>query len=92
MKYGYFTFSLILTLTATASFAFELKDPHADNRRMRIELEAVPIPPQQGFEQYVQEIAAAAQRDAKDANSRSDEELAKNKPPKQLNPMVLFRW
>lgn len=92
MKYGYFAFLLILILEASASFAFELKDPEANNRRTRIELEAVPIPQQQGFEQYVQELAAAAQRDAKDVNSKSDEALAKNKSLKQLNPMVLFRW
>jgi heme/copper-type cytochrome/quinol oxidase subunit 2 len=69
-----------------------LKNSEADKRRMTIELEVVPTPPQKDFEQYVQEQATAAQRDAKDAGFKSNEQLAKNKQPKPLNPMTLFRW
>lgn len=92
MKYGYFAFALILILKVDPSLGFELNNPEPDKRRMTIELEVVPTPPQQGFEEYVQELAAAAQRDAKDAGSKPDEQLAKNKQPKPLNPMTLFRW
>jgi len=92
MKYGYFAFALILILQVDPSFAFELKNPEPENRRMTIELEVVPTPPQKDFEQYVQEQAAAAQRDAKEAGSKPNEQLAKNKQPKPLNPMTLFRW
>ena len=92
MKYGYFAFALILILQSDPSLALELKNPEPENRRMTIEIEEVPMPPQQDFEQYVQEQAAAAQRDAKDAGSKPHEQLAKNKQPKPLNPVVLFRW
>jgi hypothetical protein len=92
MKYRYLAFSLILIFQADASLGFELKNPEPDKRRMTIELEVVPIPPQKDFEQYVQEQAATAQRDAKDAGSKPNEQLTKNKQPKPLNPITLFRW
>ena len=92
MKYGYFAFALILISQADPSLGFELNNPKPDKRRMTIELEVVPIPPQKDFGQYVQEQAAAAQRDAKDPGSKPNEQLAKNIQPKPLNPMVLFRW
>jgi hypothetical protein len=92
MRYGYFAFALILILKVDSSLAFELNNPEPDKRRMTIELEVVPTPPQKDFEQYVQEQATAAQRDAKDAGSKSNEQLAKHKQPKPLNPITLFRW
>ncbi len=92
MKFCFFIFAVAFIFRATPGSAFELKNSEPDHRRLRIELEAVPIPPQQGFEEYVQEQATAAQRDAKDAGSKPNEQLAKNKQPKPLNPMTLFRW
>ena len=92
MKFGIFIFSIIFIVRIASASALELKNPEADKRRMTIELEVVPTPPQKDFEQYVQEQAAAAQRDAKEAGSKPNEQLAKNKQPKPLNPMTLFRW
>ena len=92
MKFGIFIFSIVFIVRAATASALELKNPEADKRRMTIELEVVPTPPQKDFEQYVQEQATTAQRDAKDAGSKSSEQLAKNKQPKPLNPMTLFRW
>jgi len=92
MKFGIFIFSFVFIVRAATASGLELKNSEADKRRMTIELEVVPTPPQKDFEQYVQEQATAAQRDAKDAGSKSNEQLAKNKQPKPLNPMTLFRW
>jgi len=92
MKFGIFIFLFVFIVRAATASALELKNPEADKRRMIIELEVVPTPPQKDFEQYVQEQATAAQRDAKDAASKSNEQLAKNKQPKPLNPITLFRW
>ena len=92
MHYGYLLFGLVLILETTPARAFETKDPQRDDRRLRIELEVVPMPPQQDFDQYVQELAASAQREAKEANSKHEEDIAKSKERKTLNPLVLFRW
>ena len=92
MKFGIFIFAFVFILRIASASALELKNPKPDKRRMTIELEVVPTPPQKDFEQYVQEQAAAAQRDAKEAGSKPNEQLAKNKQPKPLNPMTLFRW
>ena len=92
MKACFFIFAVTLTLGASTASALELKNPEPDHRRLRIELEIVPIPPQKDFEQYVQEQVTAAQRDAKDAGSKPNEQLATNKQPKSLNPITLFRW
>lgn len=92
MKFGIFIFAFVFILRAATASALELKNPKPDKRRMTIELEVVPTPPQKGFEQYVQETTEAAQRDAKDAGSKPGEQFAKNKQPKPLNPMTLFRW
>ena len=91
MRYGYFAIALVLILNSPAR-AFETKDPQRDDRRLRIELEVVPMPPQQDFDQYVQELAASAQREAKEANAKREEDIAKSKELKTLNPLVLFRW
>jgi len=85
-------FALAVILEATSAQAFEMKDPQRDDRRLRVELEVVPTPPQQDFEQYVQELVASAQREAKESNSKREADAAKDKPLKTLNPMVLFRW
>ena len=92
MKCGYLVFALAGILEATSAQAFEMKDPQREDRRLRIELETVPTPPQQDFEQYVQELAASAQREAKESNSKREADAAKDKQLKTLNPLVLFRW
>ena len=83
MKFGIFIFSIVFIVRAATASALELKNPEADKRRMTIELEVVPTPPQNYYD---------AGSDAKDAGSKSNEQLAKNKQPKPLNPMTLFRW
>ena len=92
MKCGYLVFALAVILEATSAQAFEMKDPQREDRRPRVELEVVPTPPQQDFEQYVQELAASAQREAKESNSKRQADALKEKQLKTLNPMVLFRW
>ena len=92
MKHGYFVIALALVLGASPTLALELKTPESDNRGLRIELEVVPTPLQKNFEEYVQELVASAQQDAKEANSKREEDIAKEKQPKTLNPLVLFRW
>jgi hypothetical protein len=92
MKCGYLAFALAVILETTPAQAFELKDQQREDRRLRVELEVVPTPPQQDFEQYVQELAASAQREAKESNSKREADAAKDKQLKTLNPLVLFRW
>src|SRR6266545_6347685 len=92
MKCGYLVFALAVILETTSAQAFETKDPQREDRRLRVELETVPTPPQQDFEQYVQELAASTQREAKESNSKREEDAAKHKQPKSFNPLVLFRW
>jgi hypothetical protein len=92
IKYGYLVLALALILETTSARALEMKDPQREDRRLRIELETVPTPPQQDFEQYVQDLAASAQREAKESNSKREEDAAKAKQPKSFNPLVLFRW
>jgi type II secretory pathway predicted ATPase ExeA len=92
MKHGYFAIALALVLSASPTLALELKTPESDNRGLRIELEVVPTPLQKNFEEYIQELVASAQQDAKEANSKREEDITKEKQPKTLNPLVLFRW
>ena len=92
MKYGYLVFALAAILETTSAQAFEMKDQQREGRRLRVELEVVPTPPQQDFEQYVQELAASAQREAKESNSKREADATKDKQLKTLNPLVLFRW
>ncbi len=92
MKCGYLVFVLAVILKTNSAQAFEMKDPQREDRRLRVELEFVPTPPQQDFEQYVQELAASAQREAKESNSKREADAAKEKQLKTLNPLVLFRW
>ena len=91
MKYGYLVFALAVILETTSAHAFEMKDQQREDRRLRVELEVVPTQPQQHFEQYVQDLAASAQRETKEPNSKREPDAAKDKQLKTLNPMVLFR-
>jgi hypothetical protein len=92
MSYRYFALALVLTLGSSPAVAFETKDPERDDRGLRIELEVVPTPEQKDFEQYIHEVVASAQRDAREGNLKRKEDIAKDKQPKTLNPLVLFRW
>jgi hypothetical protein len=92
MSYRYFALAIVLTLASSPAVAFETKDLERDDRGLRIELEVVPTPQQKDFEQYVQELVASVQRDAREGNLKREEDLAKDKQPKTLNPLVLFRW
>jgi hypothetical protein len=92
MRYGYFAIALVLILNSSPTVAFETKDLERHDSGLRIELEVVPMPEQKDFEQYIQELVASAQRDAREANSKREEDAAKDKQPKTLNPLVLFRW
>jgi hypothetical protein len=92
MRYGYLAIPLVLLLSSSPVLSFETKDLERDDRGLRIELEVVPTPEQKDFEQYVQELVASAQRDARQGNLKREEDIAKNKQPKPLNPLVLFRW
>jgi hypothetical protein len=92
MQYGYILFVLAVVLETPSAQAFEMKDQQREDRRLRVELDVVPTQPQQDFEQYVQELAASAQREAKEPNSKREPDAAKEKQLKTLNPMVLFRW
>jgi len=92
MRSGYFAIALVVVLAAFPTLAFETKDLERVDRGLRIELEVVPTPQQKNFEQYVQELVASVQRDAREGNPKREEDLAKDKQPKTLNPLVLFRW
>jgi ribosome recycling factor len=92
MKYGFFVFALVLILKAIPASAFEVKNPEADERRLRIELEPVPSQVRQDFDKYVQDLAAAAQRDATPEERARKDDAAKERQAKVVNPMVLFRW
>lgn len=92
MRYGYFAIALVLLLCSSPTLAIETKDLERDDRGLRVELEVVPTPEQKDFGQYIQELVASAQREAKDPNSKREEDIAKNKQAKTLNPLVLFRW
>jgi hypothetical protein len=92
MKYGISTLALVFILTAVPTFAFESRDSERTERRLRIELEAVPSPVQQNFDRYVDELAAAARRDALNGEQTRKQDEARNREAKALNPIVLFRW
>ena len=95
MKYGIFVFILVYVFSAVSTSAFDFKNNERDEsdlRDLRIEIEVTPSPVEHDFDKYIQELAAAAQRDARPEESARKEEAAKNHPIKALNPMVLFRW
>jgi len=92
MKYGSFIFALVLILKAIPVSAFELRNPERYERRLRIELEPVPSQVQQDFDRYVQDLAAAAQKDATPEERARKDDAAKERQAKVVNPMVLFSW
>jgi hypothetical protein len=92
MKYGFFVFALVLVLKAIPVSAFEAKNPEREERRLRIELEPVPSHVRQDFDEYVQDLAAAAQKDATPEERARKDDAAKERQAKVVNPMVLFRW
>ena len=92
VKYRYLAASLILIFCATPVSAFEAKDPEPGERRLSVELEIVPILPQQDFEHYVQKQAAAGRRDAKPEERPPKQDPDKERQANALNPMVLFCW
>jgi hypothetical protein len=92
MKYGIFVFILLYVFGAVSTSAFELKNNERHERDLRIEIEVIPSPVQHDFDKYIQELAAAAQRDAQPEERARKEEAAKDQQIKVLNPIVLFRW
>ena len=89
MKYGIFVFILVFVFRAVSTSAFDVKN---NERDLRIEIETVPSPVQHDFDKYIQDLAAAAQRDARPEERARKEEEAKDHQIKVLNPIVLFRW
>ena len=92
MKYGIFIFILVFVFRAVSTSAFDLKNNQRDERDLRIEIETIPSPVQHDFDKYIQDLAAAAQRDASPEERARKEEAAKDNQIKVLNPIVLFRW
>ncbi|MGE5218005.1 MAG: hypothetical protein ACM3SP_13465 [Chloroflexota bacterium] len=92
MKYGVFIFTLVFILKAIPISAFELKHFAREERRLDIELERVPAQAQQDFDNYIEELAAAAQKDATPEERARKEDAAKERQLKVMNPIVLFRW
>jgi len=90
MKLRYTTFALICALNAVPAAAFELKNPEREKPRLKIELEAAPSQVQRDFDQYAQELAAEARRDAVSPPEKKDK--IKELQAKAVNPIVLFRW
>ncbi len=92
MQYGLFIFALFFSLKTIPVSPFELKNFERDERRLRIELDPVPSQAQQDFDKYVQELAAAAQKDATPEEKARKDDAARKRQAKVLNPIVLFRW
>ena len=92
MKYGIFIFILVYVFGAVSTSAFDLKNNQREERDLRIEIETIPSPVQHDFDKYIQDLAAAAQRDASPEERARKEEAAKDHQIKVLNPIVLFRW
>ena len=95
MKYGIFVFILVYLFRAVSTSAFDLRNNERDERDLRdlrIEIEVIPSPVEHDFDKYIQELAAAAQRDARPEERARKEEAAKDHQIKALNPIVLFRW
>jgi hypothetical protein len=91
MKRRLIVFAVVLSLEVLPAYALELKNPENHEPRLNLEIEVLPAP-QRDFEQYVQELAASARRDANEAKSHRDDESRNEQPLKTLNPLVLFRW
>ncbi len=87
MKYRTFAFALAIMAQALPAAAFELKNPERE-ARLKIDLEPVPSQVQENFDKYVQELAAAARRDALSPTEKPDR--IKELQAKALNPIL--RW
>ena len=87
MKFRIFAFALAIMAQALPVAAFELKNPEQE-KRLRIELEPAPSQVQENFDKYVQELAAAARRDAVSPPEKPDR--IKELQAKALNPIL--RW
>ena len=92
MKYRFLAIILVFGLWTIPASAFELKNTESNQRDLSIELETIPAPAQQSFDNYVQDLAAEAQRDERQEEQARKDQLAKAQKPKVLNPIVLFRW
>jgi hypothetical protein len=92
MKYSFLAIMLVFVLWTIPAAAFELKNSEIKQRDLHIELETIPAPAQQSFDNYVQDLAAAAQRDEREEEQARKDRLAKAQKLKVLNPIVLFRW
>jgi hypothetical protein len=89
MKVADVAFLLIFLMVLPAS-AFELKNPQREEPRLKIEIEAESTQVQKDFDNYVQELAATARRDADSPPEKKDR--VKELQAKALNPAVLYRW
>jgi hypothetical protein len=87
MKYSPFVFALAIMAQALPATAFELKNSERQER-LKIELEPAPSQVQENFDKYVQELAAAARRDAISPPEKPDR--IKELQAKALNPIL--RW
>jgi len=91
MKYAAIL-ALVFILAAVPTFALESRHPEPSEPRLRLELEAMPSPVQQNFDRYVARLAAAARRDAFYGARARNQEEARERETKALNPIALFRW
>jgi hypothetical protein len=87
MKYSPFVFALAIMAQALPATAFELKNSERQER-LKIELEPAASQVQENFDKYVQELAAAARRDAISPPEKPDR--IKELQAKALNPIL--RW
>ena len=83
-------FAATILFSATRVIAAESKDAKRDDR-LRIELEEVDAQSkQERFQEYVTQLAAAGQADAR--NRPPERGIDDSKFYKSFNPMVLFTW
>ena len=87
MRFRIFAFALAIMAPALPVTAFELKNPEHE-KRLKIELQPAPSQVQENFDKYVQELAAAARRDAVSPPEKPDR--IKELQAKALNPIL--RW
>lgn len=92
MKYRLPVFTWVFILATLPASAFEGGSPEREKPRLRVELEEIPSALQQDFDRYVQELAARAKRDATPEERARKDDAAKERQPKPLNPLALFRW
>jgi hypothetical protein len=93
MKYRIFPIVVFLIATAIPVSAFEVKHPQREEQTLHMELEPVPEDrEQQSFDRYVEDLAAAARKDATPEERARKEDAVKEKQPKVFNPIALFRW